>query len=136
MQVDKQPCPVNIVELRNKKVFLVRPDMADRDKGKNIIVGSPHTSNIPQGVVTEKAPGRRRTTKSEGIGGGGGGPRGPPADQNSLSHALWTVRHLCTDSLGPTWTVQLAQPDGPTSARGHDFHTLSSITKQKQARGG
>jgi hypothetical protein len=43
MQIDKHPCPINIIELMDKKV-LVRSDVADKDKRKSIIVGSPRTS--------------------------------------------------------------------------------------------
>ena len=34
---------VNIIELANKKV-LVRPEVTDKDKGKSIVIGDPHTS--------------------------------------------------------------------------------------------
>jgi hypothetical protein len=54
MQIYKQPFLVNIMELAGKKV-LVRPDMADKYKGKNIIIGSPRTSEISQGVNTQEA---------------------------------------------------------------------------------
>jgi hypothetical protein len=43
MQIDKHPFPINTIELADKKV-LVWPDVTDKDKGKNIIVGSPSTS--------------------------------------------------------------------------------------------
>jgi hypothetical protein len=42
MQIDTKPFPVNIIELTNKKI-LVRPEVADKDKGKNIVIGDPHT---------------------------------------------------------------------------------------------
>jgi hypothetical protein len=43
--VDTQPFPVNIIELASKK-DLVWPEVADKGKGKNIIIGDPRTSNI------------------------------------------------------------------------------------------
>jgi hypothetical protein len=64
--VDTQPFPVNIVELASKK-FLVRPEVADKCKGKNIVIGDPHTSNGSQGVVAHKAPGKK-TNKTGGVG--------------------------------------------------------------------
>jgi hypothetical protein len=45
MQIDKQSFPINMMELTDNKV-LVRSDMTNKDKGKNIIIGSPHTSKI------------------------------------------------------------------------------------------
>jgi hypothetical protein len=56
-----------MMELTDKKV-LVRLDVADKDKGKNIIVGSLHMSETLQGVITQKAP-DKRTNKVEGTGG-------------------------------------------------------------------
>ena len=47
MQVDTQPFPVNTIELTCKKV-LVRPEMADKGKGENIVIRDPRTSNISQ----------------------------------------------------------------------------------------
>jgi hypothetical protein len=38
MQVDKQPFPVNTMELQQPKV-LVRPHQAEATKGKNVTVG-------------------------------------------------------------------------------------------------
>jgi hypothetical protein len=38
MQVDKQPFPVNTMELQHRKV-LVRPHQAEATKGKNVKVG-------------------------------------------------------------------------------------------------
>jgi hypothetical protein len=35
MQVNTQPFPINMIELASKKV-LVRPEIADKGKGKNI----------------------------------------------------------------------------------------------------
>jgi hypothetical protein len=43
MKIDKHPFPINMMELTDKKV-LVWSNVADKDKGKNIIVVSPRTS--------------------------------------------------------------------------------------------
>jgi hypothetical protein len=45
MQVDRQPFPVNTIEVTCEKV-LVRPEMVDKGKGKGIIIGDPRISNI------------------------------------------------------------------------------------------
>jgi hypothetical protein len=64
--VDAQPFPINIVELASKKV-LVQLEVADKGKGKNIIIGDPRTSNGSRGVVTHKSPGKK-TNKTVGTG--------------------------------------------------------------------
>jgi hypothetical protein len=64
MQVDTQSFRVNTIEPKSKKV-LVRPEMADKGKGKIIIIGDPRTSNIPQGGIALD----KNTNKSGGIGG-------------------------------------------------------------------
>jgi hypothetical protein len=40
----------------------------DKDKGKNIIVGSPRLSKTSQGMITQKAP-DKRANKIGGVGG-------------------------------------------------------------------
>jgi hypothetical protein len=47
MQVDTHPFPINTIEPTSKKV-LVRPEVVDKGKGKNIVIGDPRTSNISQ----------------------------------------------------------------------------------------
>jgi hypothetical protein len=49
MQIDKQPFPVNVIELTDENV-LFRPDIANKDKDKkNIIIGDPCMSKTSQG---------------------------------------------------------------------------------------
>jgi hypothetical protein len=67
MQVDTQPFPVNIIEPTCKEV-LVRPEVADKGKGENIIISDPHTSNISQEEIARKTS-DKKTSKSGGIGG-------------------------------------------------------------------
>jgi hypothetical protein len=64
--VDRQPFPINIIEITSKKV-LFRPEVADKRKGKNIIIGDPRMSNISQGGIAQKSP-DRNTNKSRGGG--------------------------------------------------------------------
>jgi hypothetical protein len=66
MQVDTQSFPVNTIELTCKKV-LVRPEMADKGKGKGIVIGDPRMSNISQKEIARKASGEK-AKKSEGAG--------------------------------------------------------------------
>jgi hypothetical protein len=65
--VNTQPFPVNTVDVACKKV-LVRPEMADKSKSKNIIIDDPRTSNISQKEVARKAP-DNKTNKSGSAGG-------------------------------------------------------------------
>jgi hypothetical protein len=69
MQVDTQPFPVNTKDIACKKI-LVRPEMADKGKSKDIIIGSPRTSNISQKEIAQKAP-DDKAKKSGGTGGAG-----------------------------------------------------------------
>jgi hypothetical protein len=73
------------VELASKKV-LVRLEVADKGKGKNIIIGDPRTSKGSRGVVAQKAPGKK-TNKT-----GGTKDKGDrTVDQSSLSRVSRTV---------------------------------------------
>jgi hypothetical protein len=60
--------PINTLEMYEKKV-LIWSETTDKSKGKNIIIGSPHTPNLSRGVVTRKALDKRKANKIGGIGG-------------------------------------------------------------------
>jgi hypothetical protein len=66
MQVDTQSFPVNIIEPTCKEV-LVRLEVADKSKGKNIVISDPRTLDISQEEIARKAPGKK-TSKSGGAG--------------------------------------------------------------------
>jgi hypothetical protein len=55
MQVDTQPFPVNTIDIACKNI-LVRPEMADKGKSKDIITGNPRMSNISQKKIDRKTP--------------------------------------------------------------------------------
>jgi hypothetical protein len=67
MQVDTQPFPINTIDVACEKV-LVRLEMADKGKRKDIIIGDPRTPNISQKEVAQKAL-DNKTNKSGGAGG-------------------------------------------------------------------
>jgi hypothetical protein len=67
MQVDTQPFPVNTIELTCENV-LARPKMADKGKGKGIIIDDPRISNISQKEIIQKAP-DEKAKRSGGVGG-------------------------------------------------------------------
>jgi hypothetical protein len=117
MQVNTHPFPVNIIEPTSKKV-LVQPEVAGKDKGKNIVIGDPRTSNISQEEITRKAL-DRKTNKS----GDTGGRLNRAAKQSSLPRASRTVRHLRTDGLVLMRTVRLTRSDNPPMVRGVSLHT-------------
>ena len=64
MQVDTQPFPVNIIKCTYKEV-LVRPKVADKGKGENIVISDSRTSNISQEEIARKAL-DKKTSKSGG----------------------------------------------------------------------
>jgi hypothetical protein len=110
-----QPFHVNTIEPSSKRV-LFRPEVADKGKSKNIVIGDPRTSNIAQEEIDRKAP-DRKTNKS----GGARGRLNQAAEQSSLR----------ADDLVLMRTVWLTQPDSPPLARRVSLHT-----KQKKRRGG
>jgi hypothetical protein len=63
--VDTEPFTINIIELASKKV-LVRPEVSDKVKDKNIFIGYHRTSNISQGGIARKAS-DRKINKSGGV---------------------------------------------------------------------
>jgi hypothetical protein len=58
IKVDTQPFPVNTIEPTSKKV-LGQPEVADKGKDKNTIIGDPRTSNISQEEIARKAPDKK-----------------------------------------------------------------------------
>ena len=64
--MDTQPFPVNTIDVACEKI-LVRPEMADKSKSKDIIIGSPRTSNISQKEIVRKAL-DNKTNKSGSVG--------------------------------------------------------------------
>jgi hypothetical protein len=66
MQVDKQPFPINTMELQQPKV-LVRPHQAEATKGKNVMVGEAKPDlrgkELTREVAYEKTPDGRRLSR-------------------------------------------------------------------------
>jgi hypothetical protein len=58
MQVDTQSFPINTIEPTCKEV-LDRPEVVDKCKDKNTIIGDPCTSNVSQEGIARKAPDRK-----------------------------------------------------------------------------
>jgi hypothetical protein len=89
--VDKQPFPINRIELISKKV-LVRAEIADIGRDKSIVIGDPCTSNIAQGGIAQKAS-DKKTNKFRGT----GGQAQFSSQHEPLTRASRTVQHLRVD---------------------------------------
>jgi hypothetical protein len=103
--VDTQPFPVNTIDIACKKI-LVRPEMADKGKSKDIIIGNPRMSNISQKEIARKAP-DDKAKKSGGTGG-----------QAQLMSQARQPGLSITDSLAHTCGRSGAQTDGPANSAG------------------
>jgi hypothetical protein len=67
MQVDTEPFPMNMIDFEGKRI-LVRPNTADKGKGKEIIIGNAREADRNhkiscRKVVAEKTPDGRETLK-------------------------------------------------------------------------
>jgi hypothetical protein len=103
MQVDTQPFHVNKIELICKKV-LVRPKMADKGKGKGIVIGDPRMSIARKASVEE-------AKKSEGAGG-----------QAQLMNQTHQPGPSIADGLAPTCGRSGAQTNGPANPAGQSTY--------------
>jgi hypothetical protein len=83
MQVDKNPFPVNTIDLQNSKV-VIHPEQAVAAKGKNVDIGGKRTITtddniLSQVVVMENTANDKEslkiTVKAPVLGGGGGRPK-------------------------------------------------------------
>jgi hypothetical protein len=109
MQVDTQPFPVNTIELTCKKV-LVRPEMADKGKGKGIVIGDPRMSIISQKEIARKAS-DEKAKKSEGAGG-----------QAQLMNQTHQPGPSIADGPAPTCGQSGAQTNGPANPAGQSTY--------------
>jgi hypothetical protein len=125
MQVDTQPFPVNTIELTCKKV-LVRPEMANKVKGKGIVIGDPRMSILPQKEIARKAS-DEKAKKSEGAGG-----------QAQLMNQTHQPDPSIADGPAPTCERSGAQTNGlanPAEQSTYD-KGVSLYTKQGKRRKG
>jgi hypothetical protein len=120
--VDTRPFPVNTIDIACKKI-LVRPEMADKGKSKDIIIGNPRMSNISQKEIARKAP-DNKAKKSEGT--GGQAQLMSQARQPSLS---------ITDGLAHTCGRSGAQRDGPANSAGQSAYGQRRQPPHKALKG-
>jgi hypothetical protein len=51
--VDKQPFPINTMDLNGRKV-LVRPKVTDKEKGKCVLIGGPQVPDENKKILSRK----------------------------------------------------------------------------------
>jgi hypothetical protein len=122
MQVDTQPFPVNTIDITCKKI-LVRPEMADKGKRKDIIIGSPRTSNISQKEIAQKAP-DDKAKKSGGTGG-----------QAQLMSQARQPGLNTTNGMAPTCGRSDVQIDGSANSAGQSAYAQMCQPPHKTLKG-
>jgi hypothetical protein len=133
MQVDTEPFPMNMIDFEDKKV-LVRPNIADKGKDKEIIIGNAREADGNQKiscrkVVAEKTPDGGETLKVTITTPGAGGKH--RWRSRNPCCASRTVRHTGTDGLGPRRTVQKTPTDGPAILKTRNDHVPSNHDDQR-----
>jgi hypothetical protein len=96
--------------------------MANKGKGKSIVIGDSRTLNISQGGIARKAP-DNKTNKSGGAGG-----------QAQLSSRARLPDSSIADGPAPTCERFGAQTDGPPIPRGVGLHTKEKKGTQGQSK--
>ena len=106
MQVDKAMFPLHTIDLNNAKV-LIRPEQAERAKGKNVIIGEERLKNVndkipAKEVVLEKAPDGKESLK--------------------ITLKASRPREQVSSSQNSSRPVTQARPVRPASSTGHTGH--------------
>ena len=123
MQVDTQPFPVNTIELACKRV-LVRPEMADKGKGKETIIGNAKKADGDckvscRKVVAEKTPDGGETLKVTITASSTGGQA---QTGRQMQEPVLRIPDGPTRRRGRSGTP----PDGPESSGGRSGRTQDS----------
>jgi hypothetical protein len=135
MQVDTEPFPMNMIDFEGKKV-LVRPNIADKGKGKETIIGNAKEADGDRKVscrkvVPEKTPDGGETLKVTITASSTGGKRRQGDRCRNPCYVSRTVRHVGADGPGPHRTVRRAPADSPAVLRTYDGHVLSNHDDQR-----
>jgi hypothetical protein len=109
MQVDTHPFPINTIDVACEKV-LVRREMADKGKGKGIVIGDPRMSIVSQKEIARKAS-EEKAKKSEGAGG-----------QTQLRSRARQPDLSIADGPTPTCGQSGAHKDGPAGSARQSAH--------------
>jgi hypothetical protein len=113
---------------------MVRPNTADKGKGKEIVIGNAREADENhkiscRKVVAEKTPDGGETLKvtiTAYVAGGKHGPR-----SRNPCYAPRTVRHTGADGLGPRRMVWRTSADGPAMFKTRNGHVLSNHDDQR-----
>jgi hypothetical protein len=121
---------MNMIDFEGKKV-LVRPNTADKGKGKETIIGN--TKEADEGrkvscgkVVAEKTPDGGETLKVTITASSTGGKRRQGDRCRNPCCASQTVRHIGADGPVPRRTVRRTPADSPAVLKTHNGHVLSN----------
>jgi hypothetical protein len=102
---------------------MVRPEVADKGKGKNNVIGDPRTSNISHGGIAQKAP-DRMTNKF-------GGARGQAQSSSRTKLPDLSI----ADGPAPTRGQSGAHADDPTDSVGQSVHGQRRRPPHKAKKG-
>jgi hypothetical protein len=120
MQVDTEPFPVNVIDFKGKKV-IIRPGMADKGKGKEVIIGDAQKDDENykiscRKVVVEKTPNRGETLKVNIT---TSNTRGQAQARNQARAHILRIADGLTHRRGRSGT----QPDSPDHSSGQSGNT-------------
>jgi hypothetical protein len=132
MQVDTEPFPMNVIDFEGKKV-LIRPSRADKEKGKEVIIGdawkADENNKIScRKVVAEKTPDGGEAVKVTITTSGTGGKRRQGDRCENPYCASRTVRRPDADGPKHCRTVQSILADGPATLRAATTMYLQTAT--------
>jgi hypothetical protein len=135
MQVDMEPFPKNMIDYDGKKV-LIQPSVADKGKGKEVIIGdvrntNENNKNSCRKVVAKKTLDGGETLKFTITTSNVGGKRRHVTRCGYLFYTSLTVRRTDADGLGHRRTVRIIPADGPATPRNHGDHIPSTHDDQK-----
>jgi hypothetical protein len=102
--------------------------VADKGKGKNIIIGDPRTSNISEEEIARKAS-DKKTNKS----GGAGGQTQLRSRARQPDPSIANGSHLHADGPVLRQTVRQTQPDSLPMARGISLYTKLGKKREGKA---
>jgi hypothetical protein len=124
-----------VINFEGKRV-LIRPSIADKGKGKEIIIGNAwedHGNNkiSCRKVVAEKNPDGGETLKVTITTSDTRGKHRPRDGRRNPYCASWTVRRLGTDGLVLRRTVRRSPADGPAILKTRNVHVPSNHDDQR-----
>jgi hypothetical protein len=128
MQVDTEPFPMNMIDFEGKKV-LIRPNTADKGKGKETIIGNATKADRDckascRKVVAEKTPDGGETLKVTITASSTGG-------QAQTGRQLQEPVLRITDSPPSRCGRSDASPDGPAMLKTRSDHVPSNHDDQR-----